>query len=309
MSAYYLQTFLSRFPISQYIDMNQKAQHCFLLDGKTILPINYNYQLFIPLKILNTTENKYCSCCQKKYQSHLFDHYRQQSLDENIKTTNIAERYQETLCSRSLQSITKLSEKKCFNKKISSSKIAIVKPNECKYYQSVQQINNNKNNIETCMLNKLINNSYLKNYSLHFTDLITPHMKPSMDSNQINNNQSRKSPSAITIIIKPFISSEYSNRYYEKEISLNKKLSSNKRKYSSSSSLKSITKRISTSLSDKTLNKTYHKHRLSTFKDITRPILSNSTEINHNENKSSNILHSRTLLNIYRNKKQYMKEK
>ncbi|CAF2844846.1 unnamed protein product [Rotaria sp. Silwood2] len=220
---------------------------------------------------------------------------------------------QETLCSRSLQSITKLSENKYMNKRKSSSKIAIVKRNHCKYYRSDQQINNNKNNIETCTLNKLINNFLSRKLFLHFTDLIT-RMKPSInvskDSIQINNNQSRKSRSTITIIIKPFISREYSNRCHKQEISLDKKLSSNKRKYSSlSSSLKSITKRISTSISHKTLNKTYHKHQLSTFKDITRPILPISTDINHNENKSSNILHSGTLLNMYRNKKQYMKEK
>ncbi|CAF3437150.1 unnamed protein product [Rotaria sp. Silwood1] len=211
--------------------------------------------------------------------------------------------------------MTKLSENKYFNKKQSSSKIAIVKQNHCKHYRSDQQINNNKNNIETCTLIKLMNNffCYLENYSLHCTDLIT-RMKPpaniSMESNQINNNQSRKSPSAITIIIKPFIPSEYSNRYHQQEICFDKILSSNKRKYSSSSSsLKNITKRISTSLSDKTLNKTYYKKRLSTFKDITRPIPQMSSEIKHNENKPSDILHSRTLLNIYRNKKQYTKEK
>ncbi|CAF2429143.1 unnamed protein product [Rotaria sp. Silwood2] len=96
MSAYYLQSFLSRFPINQYLDMNAKVQHCFLLDGKTILPIDYNHQLFIPIKILNTTENKYCSCYQKQYRSHSCSHYCQQSLDENIKTTNIAERFKGT---------------------------------------------------------------------------------------------------------------------------------------------------------------------------------------------------------------------
>ncbi|CAF0920184.1 unnamed protein product [Rotaria sp. Silwood1] len=96
MSAYNLQSFLSRFPINQYLDANPKFQHCFLLDGKAILPIDNNHQLFIPLKIINTTGNKYCSCCQKKCRSHSCGHYIQQSLNENIKTTQITERFKGT---------------------------------------------------------------------------------------------------------------------------------------------------------------------------------------------------------------------
>jgi hypothetical protein len=120
---------------------------------------------------------------------------------------------------------------------------------------------------------------------------IIPSINFTIDSTQINNNQSNKSSSAIMIIIKPFIASEN----YQKDISLDKK-----RKNSSSSFLKSPIKRISTCLSDQTVN----KHRLSTFKDITRSI---PIPTNFNENKSSNILNSRTLLDIYRNKKNKIK--
>jgi hypothetical protein len=105
--------------------MNQNSQHCFLLDGKTILPINHNHQFFASLKKL---ENKYCSCYQKNYRS-----YCQHSSNDKLKANN--NNKQEDLCSCSLQSIEKLSEDKY-------RKIAIAKRNICKH----QQINNN----ETC---------------------------------------------------------------------------------------------------------------------------------------------------------------
>jgi hypothetical protein len=63
--------------------MSHTAQHCFLLDGKTILPIDHNYQLFIPLRIINNIK----------------------SLDENIKSIN-SNKYcqvdEDDLCSRSI---------------------------------------------------------------------------------------------------------------------------------------------------------------------------------------------------------------
>ena len=73
--------------------MSHTAQHCFLLDGKTTLPIDHNYQLFIPLNIINNIKsinnNKYCQ------------------VDE------------EDLCSRS---ITKLSDNKHVSRKIVTAK-------------------------------------------------------------------------------------------------------------------------------------------------------------------------------------------
>jgi hypothetical protein len=114
--------------------MNQTAQHCFLLDGKTILPIDRNYQLLIPLQIIN----------------HI------KSLDENIKSMNNNKYCQvdeEDLCSSSLQSITKLFEDKRSNDKIFSRKIATAKRSYCKHHQSDQKLNNT----ETCRLIRSIN--------------------------------------------------------------------------------------------------------------------------------------------------------
>jgi hypothetical protein len=132
-------------------------------------------------------------------------------------------------------------------------------------------------------------------YSLLVKDLITrviPSINYPIDSTQINNNQSS---SAITIIIKPFTL-------------LHEKPSLDERK-NSSSSLKTPTKRISTSLSDQMLTKLSPKRRLSTFRDTIRPILPVKTALVVNENTSSTILQSRTLLDIYRNKKQDLIEK
>jgi len=137
------------------------------------------------------------------------------------------------------------------------------------------------------MLVNHINKSFLIFWSL--ADVISHIIPPinfTIDSTQ--------SPSTITIIIKPFISFEND----QKDISLDKNSSIKKRKNSSSSSLKTTIKRISPYLSDQTLN----KHRLLTFKNLKRSV---SPIINLNENQSLNILHSRTLLDIYRNKKQY----
>jgi hypothetical protein len=191
--------------------MNQNAQPCFLLDGKTILPIVHNHQLLFSCKKLNNIEKKHCSC--------------------------------------SLQSIEKSSEDNA-------------KRMTCKCNRSDQQINNSFIHI--------------------FVDLTT-HIIPSIDSTQSQNNQS---PLAITIIIKPFISS----KDHRNDTSLGIK----KRK--NSSSLQTTIKRISSCLSNQTLN----KHRLSTFKDLTRSI---PRSIHVNENQSSHILNSRTLLDIYQNKK------
>jgi len=110
-------------------------------------------------------------------------------------------------------------------------------------------------------------------FLIDLTNPIIPSINFSIDSTQINNNQS---PSAITIIIKPFTSSDdYQNL----------------KKRKTSSSLETTTKRICT------------------FKDITRTILPISTTMNLNENRSSNILKSRTLFDIYCNKKQHLIEK
>lgn len=149
MNISYLQSFLSRFPINQSLNMNQHFQHCFLLDGKTILPIDRNDQL----KKLNKIENKYCPCYQRKYRLHLSN----EKLKANINNIN-----EEDLCSCSLQSIEKLSEDK-------HHKFPIAKQSTCKHHYSDQQINNNK----TCLVNyidKLIFNlfiSYRFNQSYH----------------------------------------------------------------------------------------------------------------------------------------------
>jgi hypothetical protein len=97
--------------------------------------------------------------------------------------------------------------------------------------------------------------------------------------------ENNRSPSAITIIIKPLTSSEN----HRKDTSIQKKSSTNKRKNLSSYSFQ---ERIPTYLSDQV--------RLSTFKDQIRSI---PATINFNENSPSNILHPRTLLTIYRNNK------
>jgi hypothetical protein len=98
--------------------------------------------------------------------------------------------------------------------------------------------------------------------------------------------ENSQSPSAITIIIKPFASSEN----HRKDTSIHKKSLSKKRK---NPSLSSLQNHIPTYLSDQV--------RLSTFKDQIR---SNPAIINFNENSSNNLLlHPRTLFNIYRNKK------
>lgn len=158
MNISYLQSFLSRFPINQSLNMNQHFQHCFLLDGKTILPIDRNDQLFISTKKLNKIENKYCSCYQRKYRSHLSN----EKLKTNINNNKHDQINQEDLCSCSLQSIEKLSEDK-------HRKFPIAKQSTCKHHYSDQQINNNK----TCLVNyidKLIFNlfiSYRFNQSYH----------------------------------------------------------------------------------------------------------------------------------------------
>jgi len=102
-------------------------------------------------------------------------------------------------------------------------------------------------------------------------------------------------PSATTIIIKPFISYENSRKttFLPKKSSLKRCKSSLS---SSQSSLISASKHISTHQSHHRIK----KHRLSTFKDLTRPIPNIKTS---HENQSSNFLHSRTLLTIYQNKK------
>jgi hypothetical protein len=105
--------------------MNQNVQHCFLLDGRTILPIDHNRQLFISL-------NKYCPCYQRKYRSY--------SSNEKLKAINNNKHDQineKDLCSCSLKSIEKLSEDK-------HHKFPIAKRNTCKHHYSDQQINNNK---------------------------------------------------------------------------------------------------------------------------------------------------------------------
>jgi len=270
-------------------------QHCFLLDGKTIPPIDDHHQLFIPVKLINTIENRYCSCCQRQYRSE-YPH----SIDEKLKTIHHNKHCQvdeEEFYSRPFQSMTKLTEDKHVNNKISSRKIAVAQRNHFKHHRFNAQMNNNKDKTQKCKFIRLIYHLY----SLLVKDLITrviPSINYPIDSTQINNNQSS---SAITIIIKPFISSE-------KDTLLHEKPSLDERK-NSSSSLKTPTKRISTSLSDQMLTKLSHKRRLSTFKDTIRPILPVKTALVLNENTSSSVLHSRTLLDIYRNKKQDLIEK
>jgi hypothetical protein len=251
-------------------------QHCFLLDGKTIPPIDDHHQLFIPVKLIN----KYCSCCQRQYRSVLFDHQYPHSIDEKLKAIHHNKHCQvdeEDFYSRSFQS----TEDKYLINKIPSRKIAVAQRTHFKHHRFNAQMNNNKDKTQTCKFIRLINHLY----SLLVKDLITrviPSINYPIDSTQINNNQSS---SPITIIIKPFISSE------------------------KDTSLKTPTKRISASLSDQMLSKISHKRRLSTFKDTIRPILPVKTALILNENTSSNILHSRTLLDIYRNKKQDLIEK
>ncbi|CAF3789062.1 unnamed protein product [Rotaria magnacalcarata] len=275
--------------------MNQRFQHCFLIDGKTNLPIDDNHKLFIPLKIRNNTEKIYCPCYHRNHETYLFDYHSTESLDENrgMIHMNSKRQDQETFCSQSLQSIRKLYETRNISKKISSSKIVIIKPNYCKHFRSDQQINNNKNNMKKYLIARMKSS-----------------VNVSIDSSQINNNQSHKSLSTINIIIKPFMPLEFNSDYHERKISLDRKLSSNKRKSSSSSLLlNSTTKRIFTSLTDDNLHRESHKHRLSTFKDLKQSILPKSTEIiyNNNQNKSSMILNSRTLLNTYRSKRRWSK--
>ncbi|CAM4880841.1 unnamed protein product [Rotaria socialis] len=130
----------------------------------------------------------------------------------------------------------------------------------------------------------------------------------STDSSQINNNQSHKSLPTINIVIKTFMPLEFNSDYHERKTSLDRKLSSNKRK-SSPSLLNRTTKRIFTSLDDDNFHRESRKHRLSTFKDLKQSSLPKSTEIiyhnnnNNNQNKPSIILNSRTLLNTYRSKR------
>ncbi|CAF0896055.1 unnamed protein product [Adineta steineri] len=230
------------------------TQHCFLLDGKAIFPIDHNHQLFIPLKLINNIKNKYCSCYQSHSQSYLFKYHH--SL--NNKHCQVDEK---DFSSCSVESIRKLFEDKYFKQNKSLHKIMFSKRKNSKHDRFNKQMNNN-NNTETC------------------------------------SNQSHKSSSPMTIIIKPFMSSK-SHYKHRKDICLNNKLSSNKRK--NSLSQKTSNKRVSTSLSDHIQN----KHRLSTFKDIRRPIISNKSVISLN----ANINQSKTLYNIYCNKKQHLLEK
>jgi hypothetical protein len=269
-------------------------QHCFLLDGKTIPPIDDHHQLFIPVKLINTIENKYCSCCQRQYRSVLVDHQYPHSIDEKLKSIHHNKHCQvdeEDFYSRSFQSMTKLTEDKHVSNQIPSRKIAVAQRTHFKHHRFNAQMNNNKDKTQTCEFIRLIYHLY----SLLVKDLITrviPSINYPIDSTQINNNQSS---SAITIIIKPFTL-------------LHEKPSLDERK-NSSSSLKTPTKRISTSLSDQMLTKLSPKRRLSTFRDTIRPILPVKTALVVNENTSSTILQSRTLLDIYRNKKQDLIEK
>jgi len=111
--------------------MNQNIQHCFLLDGKTILPIDHNHPLSISLKKLTNIKNNYY---QRKYRSHLCNHH---SSNEQLKPPH--QTNNEDFCSCSLQSIKKLSKNK-------SRKFSIAKQSPCQHHQSDQQINNNNNN-------------------------------------------------------------------------------------------------------------------------------------------------------------------
>jgi hypothetical protein len=99
--------------------MNQNIQHCFLLDGKTILPIDHNHPLSISLKKLTNIK----SSEQLKLPNH----------KKNNQINN------KDFCSCSLQSIKKLSKNK-------SRKFSIAKQSPCQHHQSDQQINNNNNN-------------------------------------------------------------------------------------------------------------------------------------------------------------------
>lgn len=76
--------------------MNLNAQHCFLLDGKTILPIDHNHQIFL------NNKNKNCPSCQREF-------------NENLKAINKHE--EENFCSFSLQSTEKFFEDKYHNNK------------------------------------------------------------------------------------------------------------------------------------------------------------------------------------------------
>jgi hypothetical protein len=235
--------------------MNSNAQHCFLLDGKTIFPITDNHHVVVPLKVLHDNENKYYSC----HRSH--NCHCQYAIDKEVKAINNNKHCQieeKDFCLCSFQSI----EDRHLNNKNANRKILIGK-------------RKNKNNIETCEFIRINSSFNLKIWI--FADLIT-RILPSEDTHN--------SPSTVTIIIKPFISSP------------DEKLSLNKRK-SSSSSLQTINKRISTSLLDQTVQ--IQQRQLSTFKDITR---ANPPSIILQKNKSLNILHPRTLLDIYLNKKQ-----
>lgn len=60
--------------------MNLNAQHCFLLDGKTILPVTSNEKLFISLKSLNKT----CLSCQKKSQLKSINNNNNKHEEENL---------------------------------------------------------------------------------------------------------------------------------------------------------------------------------------------------------------------------------
>ena len=52
----------------QIFNMNQHAQHCFLLDGKTILPIDHHL-IDEKLKAINNNNNKHCQVDEEDFSS------------------------------------------------------------------------------------------------------------------------------------------------------------------------------------------------------------------------------------------------
>ena len=140
-------------------NMHLNTQHCFLLDGKAMLPVSSTPRFFLPVQYVDDNESKCCSCHPRKAHSYVLNrshnhHCRstlldaQVSVDKNKRSAHGIERENndedvEEICSCAYRSITNLPDDDCPNDKLSARRLVTAKRrnnNGCKHETTGQRL-------------------------------------------------------------------------------------------------------------------------------------------------------------------------
>ena len=140
-------------------NMNLNAHHCFLLDGKAILPVSGPPRFFLPVQYIDDNESKCCSCHPREARSYVLNRshnhhcrrtllYGQVRVDKNNGSAHAVERENNAdddaeICSCAYRSITNLPDDNYLNDKISARRLVTAKRrnnNDCKREASGQRM-------------------------------------------------------------------------------------------------------------------------------------------------------------------------